>query len=402
MGGSSSTPSEAELFAFQVIQCEYNLMRDTLPPHDLTLRLQQLYELAKEESQRHPLDCREVSSILVKITGRDGEEVMRSCKAAIVEALNTKERLKSQPSTSSDYSKGFSGTAADTKAEKDFEKLLREDEGQAGEDYDLYPRLRPPNVLYAEHEQALQLHPNAWCRSLTAQGCYMYCHALTRAISSFRPDNYQEEEGNPMNSQTPTAAVIDSTNGLLSCHVTKLPNYLESLYESGEKKTPLLLDGTPDQQLLTFYSMKAMLEDVSSLVVPYATSGMKRTDIMERCRRRLVGALKSGSLFALYLGGVTIEHADFKTKLCKKDVFPSEVFQESGGKLFLPKSNPKYKLLFREEDLDVGSQLALVRETFRVVCISTLTPFEYEEKLKDCIPLGYMIPIYVHNNQTSM
>ena len=39
---------------------------------------------------------------------------------------------------------------------------------------------------------------------------------------------------------------------------------------------------------------------------------------MERCRKKLVAALKTGGTFALYLGGVTIEHADFKTKLCKK------------------------------------------------------------------------------------
>jgi hypothetical protein len=397
MGGSSSISSkEGELFAFRVIQCEYNLLKDTLPPNELTNRLQHLYELAKEESQKHPLDCREVSCVLVKVTGEDREEIIKSCKIAIMEALNTKERSKAQQTTSSDYSKGFSGTAADTKAEKDFEKLLRDDQGEDGEDYDLYPRLRPPKILFAEHEQALQLHPNAWCRTLTAQGCYMYCHVLTRTISSFRPNDYEEDEVNQTNTLSPT--IEDPTNGLLSCHVTNLPKYLESLYENGEKKTPLLLDGTPDQQLLTFYSIKAMLEDVSSLVIPYATSGIKRTEIMERCRQKLVGALKSGSLFALYLGGVTIEHADFKTKLCKKDVFPNEVFQESGGKLFLPKSNPKYKLLFREEDLDVGSKLAIVREAFRVVCISTLSPFDYEQKLKDSIPLGYMIPIFVHNN----
>ena len=39
---------------------------------------------------------------------------------------------------------------------------------------------------------------------------------------------------------------------------------------------------------------------------------------MERCRAKLVCALKTGATFALYMGDVRIEHADFKTKLCKK------------------------------------------------------------------------------------
>ena len=45
---------------------------------------------------------------------------------------------------------------------------------------------------------------------------------------------------------------------------------------------------------------------------------MKREDVMERCRKKLVAALKTGGTFVLYLGSLTIEHADFKTKLCKK------------------------------------------------------------------------------------
>jgi hypothetical protein len=392
---TSSPPSKEELFAFRVIQSEFALLKDSLPPDQLSVRLEQLYQLAKAECDTSLLACREVSCLVMKLNQNDRDELINSSKLAIIEALNTKESLKAKQMTSSDYSKGFSGTAADTKTEKDFEKLLRDEQGQDGDDFELYPVLRPPNILYPEHGEALQL-PGAWCRILTAQGCYMYCHALTRAISSFRPEDYQEE----VVQQTDTAAstLIDPSNGLLSCHITNLPQYLQSLQETGEKKTPLLLDGTPDQQLLTFYSIKSMLEDVSSLVVPYATSGKKRTDIMEKCRQRLVSALKSGSLFTLYLGGVTIEHADFKTKLCKKDVFPTEVFQECGAKLFSPKSNPKYKLLYREEDLDVGSRLALANDSFRFICVSTLSPFDYEEKLSESIPLGYMVPIYVHNH----
>jgi hypothetical protein len=57
---------------------------------------------------------------------------------------------------------------------------------------------------------------------------------------------------------------------------------------------------------------------VSPLTVPFGKSGIKKEDVMERCRARLVAALKTGGTFALYLGNVRLEHADFKAKLCKK------------------------------------------------------------------------------------
>lgn len=251
----------------------------------------------------------------------------------------------------------------------------------------------------------------------------MYCHSLTRAVVSLRPDDFQEELDTSSDRQE--EAVADPSHGLLSCRLTDLPATLEAVITSGETKTPLLLDNTSGSQCLTFYSHKARLEDVSGLVVPYSTSGVKRSDVLEKCRLRLVGALKSGSLFVLYLGGVTTEHADFKKKLCKKDCFPAEVFQQRGHKLLAPKSKPRYKQILREQDWEEGAGDAFARDGFEVlvslceeladwdgaciyflfiVCcccglqvVSTLTPFEFEEKLKDCIPLGYMLPIYVHD-----
>lgn len=59
-------------------------------------------------------------------------------------------------------------------------------------------------------------------------------------------------------------------------------------------------------------------QDVSPLTVPFGKSGVKKEHVMERCRAKLVAALKTGGTFALYLGDVRIEHADFKNKLCKK------------------------------------------------------------------------------------
>lgn len=60
------------------------------------------------------------------------------------------------------------------------------------------------------------------------------------------------------------------------------------------------------------------MQDVSPLTVPFGKSGVKKEDVAERCRAKLVAALKTGAVFALYMGDVRIEHADFKNKICKK------------------------------------------------------------------------------------
>jgi hypothetical protein len=397
MGGfpSSHDCGTQELFAFKVIKKEYSLLSNVVPDQELISHLQALYDHAKQEFSLTPAECRHPACILVKLD-EGGSESINNFKTMVSDALLQKEKTKKKV-VESDYSKGFSGTAADTKAEKEFEKMMREGGGDESdiEEYTLFPVLAPPLLKYREEEMALRA-AGPWCRVLTSNGCFMYCHSLTRAIVSLRPDDYVDEDikGVLLAEEAP----VDPANGLFSCHITELPTCLDKLRDQGETKTFLILDGTEDHQTLTFYSMKAMLEDVSSLVIPYATSGVKRTDVMERCRAKLVGALKSGSTFVLYLGGVTIEHADFKSKLCKKDTMPSEVFQEGGAKLFAPKSNPRYKLLYRPQDLDSGSGNAIARESFRFMCVSTLSPFEYEEKLQESIPLGYMRTIYVHNN----
>jgi hypothetical protein len=43
----------------------------------------------------------------------------------------------------------------------------------------------------------------------------------------------------------------------------------------------------------------------------------------------------------LYVGEVAIEHADWKKKLCSKDSFPVEVFQNGGAKLLQPDYDPR-------------------------------------------------------------
>ena len=96
----------------------------------------------------------------------------------------------------------------------------------------------------------------------------------------------------------------------------------------------------------------------------------------------------------LYLGQCSESDANWKSKLCKKDVFPTELFINSGQKLLDSNGiTERYKLLFREEDLEYGE--AIAREGFKTIVISSLSPYEYEEKLRESVPLGYLYPIYV-------
>ena len=185
---------------------------------------------------------------------------------------------------------------------------------------------------------------------------------------------------------------MDPANGLPKVDPADIPLTVHTTITE-LKKTPLLLDCSTEQVARTFYQYKGICEDVSGLVVPFGKSGVKRQDVVERLRKSLVSAMKTGTIFAMYLGEVNIAHADFKTKLCTKDSFPAETFQLGGLKLLQPDYEPRYKKLYREEDLENGQ--AIVREGFQVVVISSLSAHDYQAKLADCIPLGYMHPLYV-------
>ncbi|CAM9880579.1 unnamed protein product [Ectocarpus sp. 6 AP-2014] len=115
---------------------------------------------------------------------------------------------------------------------------------------------------------------------------------------------------------------------------------------------------------------------------------------METVRKRAVAAMKSGTLLALRLGHLTSEHANFKRKLCARDVFPAEMFQEGGKKLFTPPRKPRCNLLFRGGDME-QNQCIVKPDGFRFCVVTTLPPTELVEKLGDTLPLGYMEPVLV-------
>lgn len=124
MGAAGSTPES--FFAFQVTQLEYSLLSgsENISNTDLQSRLESLFIKAQAEYLfKSPLECTEPSCILIKMKNFETmEEAKKFCKVTISESLAAREKSKPKV-VESDYSKGFSGSAADTKAEKEFEKM---------------------------------------------------------------------------------------------------------------------------------------------------------------------------------------------------------------------------------------------------------------------------------------
>lgn len=438
MGGAvsntSSARNEDELFAFCIAKAEYERLNyrqralqddedDSpflrLPPNMtdelIQSRLINVFNMAKQEYHlKFPDECRNPLVILHRYTSMKDDE-KESFHNNFIEAVLLREEARSKAaaknasSAATDYSKSFGGTAEDTKKEKDAAALMRGEgnEGSGGNDADSHSDLLAPPKIdksseFFEWEMAFLRKNGVWKRFLGSIGCYLYINVLSKEVLSIRPSAYDEAlDPQPTDSANNASEggdpellkrINDPANGLKRVKVEDLLAEVERIV-SEEKKTPLIIDTSKEQISRTFFSYKGHLEDVSPLSIPFAKSALKRGDLMERCRKTLVRALKTGQTFALYLGEVSIEHADFKKKLCNKTVFPLDTFTNAGLKLLMPESEPRFKAIFREEDMESGQCIS--REGFKVVVITSLNPYDYEALLSDCIPLGYCLPIYL-------
>lgn len=398
----------AEQFAFKVVAEEYSRIHssdfaiegeeDTKPyPNEEAMysRLESLYKKALLEKDTGLPECMCPSVIIYKYD-KLGEEQKKEYQQGFLDAVEKREKesLKAKKaaakSASADYSQSFGGTAEDTKNEKEAAEILRgDDQSNAAMDED--PILRTPDILNIFERNELR-KTGRWFKYLGAEGCYMFQHLLTKDIVSVRPEDFVEDV--VVETQVVEEEAKDEANGLRRIDLPDLMRTVDELI-SEKQKTPLFIDRSPSQPLRTFFNVKAMLEDVSCLTVPYAKSGIKKQDVMERCRKKLVGAIKTGATFVLYLGDIRTEHADFVHKLCKKDVFPTQTFVNGGRKLLGPSYDPAFKKIFREEDMVSGQAIAK-EDGFQVVVISTLDPYEYEEGLGESLQLGCFVPIFVN------
>lgn len=440
-GGASVDSSPAVLWCSALVRDEYERYSrqvaegteedlgydlEPLDEGSLAARFDVMYKRCLEEKEKvlaesveglHPV------SWVSKYAGLSEAQKEEYCKAVVEAQVQLDKATYKPKAAEADYSKSFSGSAADTKAEKEAAALMK-GEGGEGEDEeekeeDMNPLLRPPSVTYNKYignpdlikryDRLMLLRATPWCKWFSQSGCYFYIQIATKEIVSIRPNNYEENEdmgGGILTEEELNGTSDDKASakpkggevipdGVMVCTMKDLPNVLDEVVDD-KKMTPLILDPSEDRKVKTFFDYKYRVADASPLCVPFAKSGLKRADCLESYRKTLVGALKAGTTFALYLGDLTSEEANFKKKMCKKDCFPMECMVEAGKKLLAPPFDPRYKKIMKAEDIDEnGGDTLKNPEGFRSVVISALKPSEYESKLTDSLALGYMQPIYV-------
>ena len=431
--GSSFCNDPTSVYASRIVFTEYERYKRSIkdgteellgydldPLDDATLmeRMTDLYTeaLAQKDSTLadaglHPVIFAERYRALTDV------EKVEYCKAVVnAQVALDKATFKAKP-VEADYSKSFSGSAADTKAEKEAAALMKGEEEI--KEVEVNPLLDPPKGAYStyttnvdlvkRYDRALLLSVGQWLKFFSNSGCYLYIHNCTKEIASVRPSAYDEDDdkgggilteeelhnfdGGGAGTTSSANAGEEIPEGVLVCSLQELPSVVDRVVQ--DKKTPLILDPSEDRKVKTYFDYKYRVADASPLSIPFAKSGLKRSDAMETYRKVLVGALKAGTTFALYLGDLTQDDANWKKKLCKKDCFPNETMVDAGRKLLSPAFEPRYRLIFREEDLEEGKAVLKNEDSFRTVVISALKPREYEAKLSESLALGYMQAIYV-------
>jgi len=470
MGAASSVTNN---YAFKITKNEYERIQmrisfekaegledyeclPVLSDKQLQIRLKECYEFGIIEAEKDINDCKNPCVIGSKMAALSAIDKKSYMENVVLAAIDHEKKNFVPKAAAADYSKSFSGSAADTKAEKEAAALMKgeggtKEEEEEVDDSTVNPYLRKPKLSKVDKKTTLNLTPDEveeetkmrkafeahdkhilqsnglYLKFLGASGCYVYIHSNIKDVVSLRPRDYDEDDdigggialaneqiaaeenkgksgkiGSNIFGDTKVGSTDTDTNtntnipeGMMSCTLQELPSKLDHIIDN-MKKTPIILDTSLEQKVRVFMEYKHRLCDISAFTIPFAKSGLKRNEVLENCRKTLVGALKSGTTFALNMGDCNIEHADFKKKLCKPNVFPVDVFQDAGKRLFKndAEGEPRYEKLFRDDDKEAG-QCSVREETFRTLVISSLSPNEWYEKLKDCIPTGYLVPLYI-------
>jgi len=232
-----------------------------------------------------------------------------------------------------------------------------------------------------------------WLKLLGGAGCYIYLHTLTHEYLSNRPPDFEEEVAE--------APKFDPAQGFETCEMTDLLEVLDTCIDD-EQKTPLLIDASGEESLLaTFFSYKGILADATALGLPLAQQRKRKIrprDVMESLRQSAVNAIKAGATLAVNFGNMGSD-ANFTEKLCKRDGFPVEMFEQGGKRILTPNfPEPRCAKMFRDADKEEGYVKAL--DTFRLVLISTLPVTDVKQDLMKGLPSEHVKPIYVTNGST--
>ena len=435
----SATSNNGSKIGFYVAQFEYDRLKaaeilacnidledyEKLPilsDENIQKRVEEAYYAAIDEETKSITDVKNCCVLNYRFSQLCKEEQREFCER-VVRAIIAQEQKCFKPiEAAADYSKSFSGSAADTKAEKEAAALMKGEGGGEGEelkadtrDEEIHPYLRKPKLSciehFMQHDKAIMKNAGLYLKFLHPSGCFSYCHSITKEITSLRPSSYDEDDDcgggiELANSHLDKDNNLDEKKGnienigeeipedMLVCNLSELPAMIDKIIDK-EKRTPLILDTSEEQNVRTYFEYKARLVDISPLSIPFAKSGIKRSDIVENCRKTLVGALKSGNTFAFYMGYCTSEHGNWKKKMCKKDIFPNDTFVEGGKKILSGISEPRCNAIFRDDDKDENGLIAVRGDTFRTIVITALSPQEYLDKLGESIAIGYMQPLFI-------
>lgn len=291
-----------------------------------------------------------------------------------------------------DYSKSFSGSAADTKKEKDFAKMLTGDEDEGPVVQQVVDSNLSPVVTTEMTERYEELRAaGRWMKLMGGQGCWIWVHSLTHETLAMRPPDFEEEGASA------EAKVFDPAKGFASCRMQDLMEELDKCYDE-ENKTPLLIDGSHDKNIVMFFEIKGIVADLSSLGLNKAQQRRKKIkpkEEMEKVRQQAVRAIKAGAKLCLNLGDFNGQDMSFKQGLCKKDTFPVEAFEDGGRKLLIPSNDPRCSAMFRSEDKEGG--IVTWKDKFRLVLVSGLTVTDFKTELwaSNALPNDHIKPIYV-------
>lgn len=301
-GGSTGGPS---FEAFQLVQEEHKRLQDGFYAESNVIdmdevseqqraeRLFFLYHAIVEELREGATLSSRVPALMVRQWQQQTPAEVQAYLSAFLEAVIAQDARDFKPAAvAADYSKSFSGSAADTKNEKDAAALMRNDGGGAAGEASTEPDaaepiLVKPRLGQGERDfcgQGLDRHllrtTAPFLRFMGKGQCYLYAHPLTKEVVSLRPQEYDPEQDLALpaeagagggDSRGETAAAADE--GWKSCALTELPAAVDAIVASG--KTPLILDPSPEASVRVFFSIKHALVDASHLTVPFAKSGLK-------------------------------------------------------------------------------------------------------------------------------
>jgi hypothetical protein len=199
--------------------------------------------------------------------------------------------------------------------------------------------------------------------------------------------------------QLPEASA-DLVKDLRTINIKLLVDTIKPIIEHPRPCTPLLIDPTDRVNIFFTYSgdYSGLFVDAKKILVQTMIRKEITTDeALEELRCILVNAMKHGRTLVVCMGDSA---TDFLHKFHGDNTFPvQDLFVRAGlftsnltkGQLF---KQPEYwAKVVRESDMEYGT--FVVRPEFSVVITTAFQLEDYQEFLKNAIPIQECIPIYI-------